>query len=299
MPVVCWQNRRIREHIASTGLGVARKSKEESKAMEAEFKDKLSTLRREFEDSNSGDFERIFPSEDETLQAEYEVILEQSARLFEEKTKGRTSGRASVLSKEKKEAAEKEVQEEEERKKAKAAAGEGKVGVPSARLLSHTASVAAKKTSQRPARNLTEHPREEAYDSTEQSNYTRHNSMYIGDDPAVREIAVPTGVHLDSAVHQWIQLQGSEAHEEQIRGFDPKRNERPREIKPKKPERPKRIQPSLVQSQVGMLAPPERVSRETLQNGAKMLQNGSKHRGSARQVLVLNQHVFNFGGKLA
>eukprot|EP00656_Telonema_subtile_P012284 TRINITY_DN16180_c0_g1_i11.p1 TRINITY_DN16180_c0_g1~~TRINITY_DN16180_c0_g1_i11.p1 ORF type:complete len:531 (+),score=143.88 TRINITY_DN16180_c0_g1_i11:149-1741(+) len=90
------ETRRIKAHQASSGLGMARKTKEETKAADAEFRTLLAGLRSDYEKANMGDFEAIYPCEDPALQAQYEHILQKSAESFEARTKARPSARPGV-----------------------------------------------------------------------------------------------------------------------------------------------------------------------------------------------------------
>ena len=56
LSAACWYAAavRIREHVASSGLGMARKTKEQVKEADAEFRTVLSALRNQFEEANAG-----------------------------------------------------------------------------------------------------------------------------------------------------------------------------------------------------------------------------------------------------
>eukprot|EP00658_Telonema_sp_P-2_P022950 TRINITY_DN19196_c0_g1_i2.p1 TRINITY_DN19196_c0_g1~~TRINITY_DN19196_c0_g1_i2.p1 ORF type:complete len:500 (+),score=135.96 TRINITY_DN19196_c0_g1_i2:129-1628(+) len=134
--------RRIRQHMAANALGAARKSKEEARMLESEFKETMSQLRGDYEVANSGDFELIHPSPDPKQQAEYDTIFEKSADSFGART------RVKPKPKKEEDPDKKLVRKAPEHKGAAAEEDKKKREVmpPSARLLSSTASVAAKST---------------------------------------------------------------------------------------------------------------------------------------------------------
>merc|ERR1719482_2419726 len=92
--------RRIREYVATTGLGPRKKATDPAeKPNLKEFKEKLQKLRVDYEESNQGEFELIYPSPNEKQAAEYDLVLDHAAMLFGNRTRVGRSAASSTTAK--------------------------------------------------------------------------------------------------------------------------------------------------------------------------------------------------------
>jgi len=220
--------RRIREHVASSGLGMARKTKEQVREADAEFRTVLSALRNQFEEANAGDeFELCYPSPDAKQQAEYETILQVSTDLFGNCTK--TTGRHSARSKNvpadakkgpadaKKGPADPKRNNDTSDKKDKLSRQDDAVDEekrnhvplpPSSRLLASTAASQAQRSERRSAsRNVLESEQWEALPVTglfDEEVDVDPRFRGASGEAAMRDIVVPSGVYIDRMVQQYV-----------------------------------------------------------------------------------------------